>query len=314
MKLLSNIKKNKEKKLEKKLEKQAKKAQEAATAQFSGPILSPSMNLSGTMAPEVSNMGPQVGFQANRVRVKAGAHTVVGTRSYQQDAYRLNVADDNSRIIAVLCDGMGGLEGGEKASNMVADYVLSQLLQRDADGNYMDGIKGIILKSNELVHGLRNADGNPMHAGTTLVIAVIYDGKLNLISVGDSCIYYYEAASGLMKRLTNDHNYTYMAEQLKNDSSFVFDPHQRGDALVSFIGAPEIRYVDTTPEPIEVHSGDKILMCTDGLYKLLDDETIRSILAANATSQQIAEEEITRATQNVTRDQDNTTVVVLEIE
>lgn len=244
---------------------------------------------------------------------KAGHGSIIGTRSYQQDAYRIDQTADGSKTIVVLCDGMGGLEGGELASNMVADYVLTELQKLVVDENHMGGIDDILASANELVKELKDEDGIPMRAGTTLVIAIVVDGKLDLVSVGDSSLYFYEAASGQMRRLTNDHNYLYMAEQMRDDKTFIYDPFQRGDALVSFIGAPEIKYVDRTTAPIELCKGDKILLCSDGLYNLLSDNEIKEILASDKTPQQIAEEEISVATENIISGQDNTTVVVLEM-
>lgn len=251
--------------------------------------------------------------KSDSLRIDIGHCSVLGTRSYQEDAYRLDLSDDGTRAIGLICDGMGGLDGGDIASNKVADFVMSQLLKDESEGRYIEHIDHILAEANEMVHELKDSDGMSMRSGTTLVLAIIDKGKFDLISVGDSRLYFYEAATDQMIRLTREHNYLFMAEQLKDDSSFVYDPYQRGDALVSFIGAPEIRYVDKTNTPIELKRGDKILLCSDGLINLLSDEEIKKILVSKLKPQEIAEKEIDCASKAVTLGQDNTTVIVMEM-
>ena len=239
-----------------------------------------------------------------------GVSSIVGTRMNQQDSYDVYKQPFKNYTVAVVCDGMGGLAGGEMASKTAARYV-SEKLSDASEAEKLDSVMVRIAKdANTRVRELKTNDGQSLKAGTTMAAAVIKEGELHWCSVGDSKIYIFK--DGIFKCLTNEHNYKFLSEQMKNDNSFVYDPNARKDALVSYLGAGELKYIDINQEPIKLADGDVIMLCSDGLYKVLSEEDIvKHLMDDTAPPEETAKNLTSEALRNSRGAQDNTTVVVL---
>lgn len=249
--------------------------------------------------------------------VLIGISSIVGTREEQQDACYADKIPLINCTFAVLCDGMGGLSGGALASRTAVDFVSGQFTDNlvNCDENEKDAFNIQMLKTtsraNDIVKNLKTADGGKLDAGTTMVAVVIKDGYLYWNSVGDSKIYLLK--NGIFRCLTNEHNYRFMAEQKKYDSNFRFDASVREDALVSYLGAESLKYVDTNAEPFKLDDGDVILLCSDGLYKSLKEKDIvANLINEEITPEEIAENLTSDALKKSIGSQDNTTVIVLK--
>lgn len=242
--------------------------------------------------------------------VLVGVSSIVGSRKNQQDSYDVQKVPFRNYTVAVVCDGMGGLSGGEMASRTASSYISQQLRNAGEEEN----IKTVMVESakaaNDLVKSLESNTGQPLRAGTTMVAVVVKDGMLHWCSVGDSKIYIFK--DGIFKCITNEHNYKFLAEQMKNDSSFQYDPNARQDALVSYLGAEELKYIDINQDPIVMADGDIVMLCSDGLYKSLSEEDIVKFLIDDTTSVEETAKLLTgEALKKSKGAQDNTTVVVL---
>ena len=111
--------------------------------------------------------------------------------------------------------------------------------------------------------------------GSTLAAAVIKDDELYWVSVGDSRIYLYRR--GEMTQLTTDHDYAReLAREaaLGNISPEEAATHPQRQALTSYLGLPFLSEIDRNEDPIILEPGDRILLCSDGLYKTIPDEEI----------------------------------------
>lgn len=242
--------------------------------------------------------------------VLVGTSSIVGSRKNQQDSYDVQKVPFHNYTVAVVCDGMGGLSGGEMASRTASSYISQQL----KNANEEENLKTVMLESakaaNDMVKSLKSNSGQPLRAGTTMVSVIVRDGQLHWCSVGDSKIYIFK--EGIFKCLTNEHNYKFLADQMKNDSSFQYDPNARQDALVSFLGAEELKYIDINQEPITLADGDVVMLCSDGLYKALSEEDIVKFLIDDTVSVEETAKLLTgEALKKSKGAQDNTTVVVL---
>ena len=239
-----------------------------------------------------------------------GSSSIVGSRKEQQDAMLAEKNNEKNYIAAVLCDGMGGMQGGAVASNTAVKRIVDGISNIIDMNNLQKEMLRIIRDADRAIYGLKDSNGNYLRAGTTAVAVLVKDGTLNWVSVGDSKLFLIR--NSIIKTLTNEHNYAFMSRQKQGQADFVFDPNVRQDALVSYLGAGDLAYVDTNLSPLVLLDGDVILLCSDGLYKNLSEELIKEILSREDNIDNIAENLTQAASQNAKGSLDNTTVIVLK--
>lgn len=252
--------------------------------------------------------------------VHIGVSSVIGRRQQQQDAVK---ADDfysyieNERVIAVLCDGMGGLASGEKASECCSSVVYDAFHSGMPIHPIQNFYRSIIFYADEEVKSLKNEDGSPVvGAGTTLASVIIDGHDLYWGSVGDSRIYIVRGDQILC--VTHDHNYLMILNQRVQQGEITreeaeSDPQK--EALVSYIGMGGIKYIDLNAKPVRLLNGDQIILCSDGLYRSVSEDEIKQIVTKHGKETQLAAEELTSfALSKNFKTQDNTSVVVISFE
>lgn len=248
--------------------------------------------------------------------ISVGVSSVIGKRSEQQDTVR---ADDEyalteyGKFIAVLCDGMGGLSGGKKASELCAtltkDLFHSEQNKYDVNTFY----RSVITECDRRVSQLRDERGEPMRAGTTFASVVIQDDKLYWASVGDSHIYIIR--NKRIGLIVNEHNYERELEEKVKKGEITrveADNHPKKEALTSYIGMSGVKYIDLNAQPYELWDGDYVILCSDGLYRTVSDEEIRAIVCGIGDAEDAAVCLTDYAMQAGKRFQDNTSVVVIQ--
>lgn len=216
-------------------------------------------------------------FAENEV-LELALFSTVGGRPDQQDSAGYELGPDG--VIAVVCDGMGGHDGGKLASSLAVSEMLRLYIQRDGSKPFSE----LLMDSAELIDRqitqLRFDSGAPMQAGTTIVCAAVQGRSLSYLSVGDSRIYLWRG--GQLYCLTVDHNYyTKLRAEYQNGrmSAGQYEAELcNGEALVSFLGVGGLSMMDSNRQPIELLPGDRLLLTTDGMYKLLPDCVIGEIL------------------------------------
>lgn len=205
--------------------------------------------------------------------------SVIGDRADQQDSFGYKIKQDEGLVI--VCDGMGGHEGGKIASNLAVEKFLS-VYEKD-NFSLQEKTKLLIDTAKTVdctISNLTNQEGNLMKAGSTLVSVVIEEKKLIWCSVGDSRAYLMRR--GEMVQLTQDHNYrTVLLEQKRVgllDEKVFWEESERGEALISFLGIGNLELIDYSCIPFDLETEDIIVIMTDGLYKLVTDNEIFRIL------------------------------------
>ena len=250
-------------------------------------------------------------------RVRTGMFSDIGKREYQQDTARVSesyvyIAD--RRIIGILCDGMGGLSGGELASGYCVEKLYEIFNTVNASEDIPRFYSLMIDKLDQQVKAMTNADGKPLGAGTTLVSVVIDDGRLFWASVGDSRIYLINDASTLC--LTRDHNYRMVLEsQVRKGLITAQDAmiHPKREALISYIGMGGVKCADISEKPFLLRGNDRLLLCSDGLYRSLSEEEMANIIRdAGDDMEGAARELVLTAIGKGKHHQDNTTAVVIK--
>ena len=252
-------------------------------------------------------------FDENSV-IEVAMLSVIGDREEQQDCMGYELK--NNEGIIVVCDGMGGHEGGQLASSIATDTFLSGYLNDYPCDELHNLLVDTAYEADQKVAGLCGADGEPLKAGSTVVAVAIKRNFLFWLSVGDSRIYIYR--EGELLRTTADHSYKELLERQLNEGQIDEETYvrniDRGEALVSFLGVNGLPYIDSNSKPFEVKSGDRILLTTDGMYRLLSDDSIKNIIMnfenISETLDAI-ETKAVRCAKNISRD--NMTVALIKV-
>ena len=219
---------------------------------------------------------------------EVSSYMSVGTRKNQQDCVCF---DHNEHCtVCIVCDGMGGLSGGERASVLAAYGMKRYLLEHAQSDDIPTEMGRAALKLNEEVKNLCDEENHKIGAGTTLTAVFIRNGELFWCGVGDSHIYLYR--DGTLRQLNIDHNFGTQLDQLVQEGSITSDEalrHPQRAALTSYLGIQELTLISGNRTPLTLQKGDMILQCTDGLYRCLSDEAIGQILGVTTDLKQLPE-------------------------
>jgi PPM family protein phosphatase len=206
----------------------------------------------------------------------------------------------------VLCDGMGGLEAGERASQLGVETVLKQCRQSAGkSAPSAESLTSVIELANEKIFKASQDLGSKAAMGSTIVAVQFHNERAVIAHVGDSRIY--RLRHDDFCQLTDDHSF--VAEQVRRGILTVeqASSSQLHNVLVRALGVePQVK-VDSTEELLL--DGDTFLLCSDGLTRELTDEQIAGILAESQTANDAAARLVRLA--NDAGGEDNVTVVVI---
>jgi len=210
---------------------------------------------------------------------EVSSYMSVGTRKNQQDSVRYQ--KNSSCTVCVVCDGMGGLSGGERASAIAAQGMVQYLLENEQSTDIPTEMGRAALRLNEKIKDLRDCENRRIEAGTTLTAVLIRSGELYWCGIGDSHIYLYR--DGILRQLNIDHNFGVQLDQMVQEGSITAEEalrHPQRAALTSYLGIQELTLISGNRMPFLLQKDDVLLQCTDGLYRCLSDDSICQILTA----------------------------------
>lgn len=263
----------------------------------------------------VASKAPKVPPDASAENVVlVGTSSVIGRRDSQQDA--LAVSDNiqhafKNKWLAVLCDGMGGMNGGEQASVLCVKRMLEAFDKNDKP--IPEFYRNNVVDIDRAVASLQDENGDYLGAGSTLVSVVIDGNHLYWCSVGDSHIYIIR--NNEMALVNTEHNY--MLELLKRveQGEITLEEANKDkskDALISYMGIGAISLMDIIEKPFQLAKGDYIVLSSDGLYRSVSDEEIFNIVKQNGFDMQKAAEQLTECALSKNNPyQDNTSVITI---
>lgn len=238
-----------------------------------------------------------------------------GQRNDQQDEFWFSDIEDHQFIahggvLAVVADGMGGLEKGGEASCLAARVFGAAYLDKKSSQTIPNGLKNALDEANEAVCALSHSINEYGNVGTTLVAAVIAGPSLYWLSVGDSRLYLFR--QGELTQLTHDHSY---GEKLKAHVAAGLLSAEEADnspdrhALTSYVGLPVIVEIDSNLKPFCLEPDDWLLLCSDGLHGALTGAEIVETLVG--TPQEAADKLIQQVIGKALPHQDNVTVAIM---
>lgn len=209
----------------------------------------------------------------------------IGSRGNQEDALALRRQDDHDEnedseeILAVVADGMGGLECGEEASALALETFLREYDFNKGSRTIDQRLLRALKISNAAVFDLAYRGGQEKDLGTTIVAIAIKDSKLYWISAGDSRLYLFRA--GRLEQLNLDHIYANHLEKEVDEGAISREEaenHPERNYLTSYLGLPVLTEIDQSGLPLELQAKDLVLICSDGLYDTLTEEETISAL------------------------------------
>ena len=217
-----------------------------------------------------------------------GCSDIGRKRRTNQDSFAAVRLYDNA-FLAVVCDGMGGANGGNIASSLAVKVFVEQVKKQlasikaeAAEGRTADGaaIVSVLVRAarraNEAVYFRAEEDEALKGMGTTLVAALIVNGDLFALNVGDSRLYRIEG--GTLRKITKDHSYVQYLLDRGEISEQEAEKAGIRNIIIRSVGTEEDVEPDAFAEPL---TGEGfLLLCTDGLTNYVSEETmLKTVLA-----------------------------------
>lgn len=227
-------------------------------------------------------------------------------RSDNQDAYFAGRISDNA-VFAVVCDGMGGANAGNVASENAVRHISEYIIRSYRDSMDISElektVRNAVTSANIELYDMSASEQSLSGMGTTAIIALIKDGESVIANVGDSRIY---LVNENIKQLTRDHSVVQSLIESGKITPEDAKYHPRKNVITRAIGAEGSVTADSSV--IRLNRGDSLLLCTDGLSNYLDDNEILSVFK-NTDISAVPEALVEKA--NLNGGGDNITVVTL---
>lgn len=236
------------------------------------------------------------------------AKTDIGkAREMNQDCYYIPGPDEELKLY-IVADGMGGYNGGDVASNLAVftskKYIYENVKQNMQEEDIKQLLINAIYAANKAVFEKSQSTEELEEMGTTLDICFIYNNKMYIGHIGDSRVY--KIKENKIEQITTDHSYV---QKLLKEGSITEEEaknHPKRNMLMKALGTQENEEPDIYM--LNLETGDIILMCTDGLTNLVNEEDVCEIITQDIHKSH----EILIETANKKGGMDNITVIIIE--
>jgi serine/threonine protein phosphatase PrpC len=238
------------------------------------------------------------------VQIVSGGVTDVGrVRTNNEDSFRIL----DQLHLFVLSDGMGGEAHGEVASSLAVDIIVNYCTQAkndpgvalvaDSSDNWSEKtrlLQNAVRAANLSIFESAQKNSEQHGMGATVTVAWVNDSKLSIAHVGDSRAYILR--SGSLQQLTNDHSL--VAEQVRRGiiSRQQAEESEMQSVLLRALGAHDDVEVDV--DETAIYPGDVLLLCSDGLTRMVTEPEIAGTLQAETNPSAAAKKLIDLANEN----------------
>lgn len=206
-----------------------------------------------------------------------GLSDIGKVRESNQDCFAVSV-DGAQPVWAVVCDGMGGANGGYYASNTAVgafshgmDISFEGLKSKQIENVMCEAVKN----ANQSVYKTSLEQPELSGMGTTLVAAVVLGDGAHIVHVGDSRAYL--IGGDKISRLTTDHSVVQQLVELGQITEEEARVHPEKNMITRAVGVKEDVSADASS--VKLRKNDAILLCSDGLSNLVEEEEMRDIVA-----------------------------------
>lgn len=206
----------------------------------------------------------------------AYASSIGRVRETNQDFVKV-FKNQSNIIMGIVCDGMGGHQGGDVASTMAVSHLGHNFSKTDfTDPELAQKWLTVQLKlENEIILETADRFSDLNGMGTTVVLALAFDEKILIAHLGDSRAYLY--GSNDFKQITQDHSLVNELVKMGEITEQQARNHPQKNIITETLGVSST--INPEFDNLEVHAGDIFLLCTDGLTNSLTDPQIQQILA-----------------------------------
>lgn len=226
-------------------------------------------------------------------------------REMNQDyMYTSENAVGNLPNLFIVADGMGGHKAGEYASRYTVESIVESI-EKDERTEPVEVIEHAICKANEELIKKAAGDEAMSGMGTTVVVVTVIGKKAWVANVGDSRMY---VVGKEIKQVTRDHSLVEEMVRMGEIAKDAAKDHPDRNIITRAVGAADKVVADFFQVNLEPQ--DYILICTDGLTNMVEDQDIRSIINSQRDVAECAERLVRTANDNGGKD--NITVVVIE--
>jgi len=207
--------------------------------------------------------------------------------------------------VFIVADGMGGHKAGDYASKVTVETIVEEI-RKSEESEAVIVLENAIRTANALIHKCAEESPDLEGMGTTVVAATCKGDILHVANVGDSRLYI--ANHKEIRQITRDHSLVEELVRMGGIGREEARNHPDKNIITRAVGT------DDTVKPdfftVELNYGDIVLMCTDGLTNMLEDEEIRMILEESRDLVEKAEELVKAANEKGGRD--NISVILID--
>ncbi len=226
-------------------------------------------------------------------------------RETNQDAYDAGVFDSGDTW-AVVCDGMGGVSGGQIASGICVEKVSEAIKRGYRDGMTVNSAKNLLISAVSAANSAvfeKSLNTPELKGMGTTIVAIIVLGDIAVIAhVGDSRAY---LINEKITQLTKDHSFVQLLVDTGKITQEEARTHPDSNVITRAVGIEN--FVDAEIDIVDITTADKILICTDGLNGYVEDDIIFETVTryGDSSAEKLVE------TANMAGGHDNVTVVLL---
>ena len=215
------------------------------------------------------------------MRVRPGIEVSVQSdigcqRENNEDSFGYWESEDDQQFqrkgrLAIVADGMGGYEGGQEASRLAVETVTH--FYRDLAGSDPQQVLlSALARAHERIREYALAHPRLHGMGTTCTAIVLIEHTLHYAHVGDTRLYLIRG--GGITQLTRDHSYVSRLVESGVISKEEAETHPQRNILTAALGTLNEPVMDSPGQPEILQSGDKLLLCSDGLWGQVRDAEI----------------------------------------
>jgi protein phosphatase len=233
-------------------------------------------------------------------------------REANEDAGRFFKPSDPSLlsskgIITIVADGMGGHLAGEVASGLAVELISRAYYREPLEA--CESLRQAFVEANRHIYEASLQDETLAGMGTTCTALILLNGSAFAAHVGDSRLYL--VRDGEVYLMTEDHSA--VMEMVRQGIIGVEEAraHTDKNVILRALGTNPHVEVETWEQPMEVRTGDQFLLCSDGLYDLVNDDEIKEVMTAALDPHAVGESLIKLALERGAPD--NITVGVVSI-
>ncbi len=211
--------------------------------------------------------------------MEVSSATSVGCiRSLNEDSFFVSEPDSKGTVLAIVADGMGGHNAGEVASGKAVG-ILQNGIFRETDMSAKDVLIKAVEDANQEIYEMSINKKNLSGMGTTITACLAMENSVTAVQVGDSRLYLIRKDK--ISQITKDHSLVEMLVENGTITKEEAKNHPQKNIITRAVGTDKT--VEADIYEFSVKKGDTVLLCSDGLVNMVDDEEILSVIKSAET-------------------------------